>query len=90
MKIDKYVDKIMEKFEYANGYSELSYDQLKKVITKYLVAEHDKEIEELAFQMETERQSGYTPNMDHYHKEYDLIKDKVIQKALDLAQTEKP
>jgi hypothetical protein len=90
MKIDNYVNKIMEKFEYANGYSELSYDQLKKVITKYLVAEHDKEIEELAFQMETERQSGYTPNMDHYHREYDLIKDKVIQKALDLAQTEKP
>jgi len=90
MKIDNYVNKIMEKFEYANGYSELSYDQLKKVITKYLVAEHDKEIEELAFQMETERQRGYTPNMDHYHREYDLIKDKVIQKALDLAQTEKP
>lgn len=90
MKIDSYVEKIMNKFEHANGYSELTYDQLKKVITKYLVAEHDKEIEELAFQMEIERKSGREPDLDYYHKEYDLIKDKVIQKALDLAQTEKP
>lgn len=89
MKIDNYVDKIMEKFKYANGYSELTYDQLRKVITKYLVAEHDKEIEELAFQMETERQAGYPPDTEYYRKEYDLIKDKIIQRALDLAQTEK-
>lgn len=89
MKIDSYVDKIMERFKNANGYSELTESQLRKVITKYLVGEHDREIEILAYQMEEERSMGFTPDTEFYKKEYDLIKDKIIQKALDLCQNTK-
>lgn len=89
MQIDNLVSQIMKKFEYANGYSEITPDRLEFIIRKYLVTEHENQIEELAYEIDLKKRSGEAIDMNEYKQKYADIKANIIEKAEEIAQTNK-
>ncbi len=85
MKIDKYIDSIMDKINKANGYSEMTDDSLRDIIRDYLLDEHDKELNSLAVKMEMDRMNGNKIDLDYYHEQYDKVKGKMLSKVEELS-----
>lgn len=83
-KIDTYIDIAIKKFSQANGYSELNYDHLRKVIRDYLLVEYDREVQELAFKMELEQSLGRMIDKIWYQKEFENIRYKFLTKVDDI------
>lgn len=82
-------DHIIEEFKDNGGYSEISDDELRHVLTKYLENEYKKELQRLKMQLQLEIGEGEDIADERYKAEFNLIQRKLEAKARLLATTGK-
>ena len=88
VKINEYVDTIIEFLKENNYYSEISESKLRCSIRDYLMEEHDKDMEVLSVKLELEEINGVEIDKNWYKKEYQLIKDRLFQRAQQISASD--
>jgi hypothetical protein len=80
---------VVEKFKDANGYSELSDEQLHKSVHLYLDSIYRKYFAVAQKKIAEKERAGLFPNSADYKKEYDLVEDLVMIYANKIAAVSK-
>jgi len=89
MDLDIYVEAIMLKLEDAKYYSELSEDELKQSIDKYLTNEYNDRIALLQLEVDLENARGTIKDADFYRSKLTSIKSYIISLTRELSKSTK-
>ena len=89
MEIRPYVDLIIEKFDKANGYTEIDKKILRSTIAKYLEDIYDEEIENLCTRLEINSDGDLLLDTGVYNRELLKIKSIVLRKSQELSKSNK-
>lgn len=89
MDLDTLTSLVIEKFNYAGGYSELDKGQLYKTVKTYLETIYTINIYKTQKRIEAEEKMGIFPNKETYRKEYSAVEDYVMNCANRLAASTK-